>query len=352
MNAASAAAELFSRDNVEDLPRAHGVPPVSGVIRRHPEDFIVEEVLKFEPTGSGEHVFMWVEKRGANTDWVARQIARALGAKRGDVAYAGMKDRHAVTRQWFSVGGVRDEALDLSALGDGEWRVLHAVRHNKKLRHGAIKANRFCITVRDIEGDRDAFAQRLASVEREGVPNYFGEQRFGHDNIGQADAWARGTVAPPDDHTRGIWLSVLRSVLFNRVLAMRVIAGCWNKMLRGDAAILTGSRSFFVVDECSEEIVDRCARFDIAPSGPLWGQGESPVRAAAAAFEEAISSVAPAHWLAAMAQAGLEQERRPLVLSLGAPQLEWHGTEAATLKFELATGNYATVVLRELIAMP
>lgn len=344
--------DAYALDHVDHLPRAHGAPPLRGVLRRLPEDFIVEEVLKFEPSGAGEHLFLWVEKRGANTEWVAREIGRAFGTRRGDVAYAGMKDRHAVTRQWFSVSGARGELPDIEGLEGTEWRVLRAVRHNKKLRHGAIKANRFCITARDVEGERDAAETRLATIARQGVPNYFGEQRFGHNNIADADAWARGSIMPPDAHTRGIWLSTLRSVLFNRVLATRVLAGCWNKMISGDAAMLSGSRSFFIVTDRDDEIAERCARFDIAPSGPLWGRGETPVRDAAARFEQAVLASAPEAWFAAMSAAGLEQERRPLVLSIGSPECERRGPESVMFKFELASGAYATCVLRELMDTP
>lgn len=335
-------------DRVESQPRAHGDPPATADLRQIPTDFIVEEVLKHPPQGFGEHVYLWVEKTGANTDWVAGQLARALGVRRGDVAYAGMKDRHAVTRQWFCVSGLRSDPDSGVLAGEG-WSVLRLTRHGKKLRHGGIKNNRFAITLRNLNSDLQRFEQRLQAIAETGVPNYFGEQRFGYENLARAGAWACGEGSPPDRHTRGIWLSTLRAAIFNRVLAMRVTAGCWNRLLAGDAAVLAGTSSFFAVEEITDELRERCRAGDISPSGPLWGKGESPLRDAAARFEHAVISSIDASWLDRLCEAGLRHERRPLVLRARDLSFEWQeSSRSARVEFELPSGTYATALLREI----
>ncbi len=172
------------------LPFAFGGPPLRARLRAQPEDFFVDEDLGFSPDGVGEHVFVRVEKRGANTDWVARQIARFAGVAPDTVSYAGLKDRHAVTRQTFSVAVPIKRELAWDTLASDEFQVLDARRHGRKLKRGALKRNRFRIVLRDVDGDREAAQARLAAIAAHGVPNYFGEQRFGRDgdNVARAQA--------------------------------------------------------------------------------------------------------------------------------------------------------------------
>lgn len=339
-------------DTVDQVPRAWGAPVITGVLRGQPEDFIVEEQLKFIPSGNGEHVLLLVEKRGANTQWVARQLARQLGVKPHTITYAGMKDRHAVTRQWFGAAGLRSDISAQSygeAGADGEyWRVLQTVRHSKKLRLGAVALNRFDINLRNVVGDPQALQQRLCLIEQRGVPNYFGEQRFGHSNLADADRWARAAGPWPDRHVRGIWLSTLRAALFNAVLAERVVQGIWNKLIEGDLAVLAGTRSFFAVDCVDDELTRRLGEFDISPSGPMFGAGALTVAGRALDIEQNVA-MNNVHWVDHLQHMGLTQERRALVLNAGAIESIWHEHNAQVrLRFSLPTGCFATTVLREI----
>lgn len=333
-----------------DLPYAGGRPGVRGVLRRLPEDFQVEEDLGFALTGEGEHVFLQIRKRNENTDWVARRVAQVAGVKPMDVGYAGLKDRHAVTTQWFSVHLPGRAEPDWSGLENENLQVLAVQRHNRKLRKGALKGNRFRLVARNLEGDLDGLEARLARVRAEGVPNYFGEQRFGIEggNLARARDLITGRRRESNPHKRGLYLSAARSMLFNEVLAHRVTQGTWNLPLAGDAMALAGSHSFFVVDEVDEEIRRRCAEMDIHPSGPLWGKGELPTRGEARGLEEtALEPLMP--WCAGLERFGLDQERRPLRLKV--EELEWAFPAEGELRvsFRLAAGAYATTVMREII---
>lgn len=332
------------------LEYAFGMPEINGRFRVSPEDFCVDEVLGIEPDGAGEHLLMHIRKRGQNTDWVARQLASFASVRPMDVSYSGMKDRHAVTSQWFSVHLPLNkpqpcwDALELDGV-----EVLSMHRHGRKLRSGTHRANRFQLLIRDVEGAREAWESRLAQIASRGVPNYFGEQRFGRDdsNIRQAWAMLAGGVQVRDRHKRGIYLSAARSLLFNQYLTRRIASDCWDRPVPGDAMMLDGSRSFFVIDDITDEVMERLARWDIHPAGPMWGKGESTARGLAIAFESAISeNFAP--WCEGLIRAGLDFERRPLRLHVGA--MAWLWTEyGLELNFELGRGSFATSVLRELM---
>jgi tRNA pseudouridine13 synthase len=332
------------------LPHAHGQPTLVGRLRAVPEDFEVREEINFTLDGAGEHVWVWVRKRGANTDWVARRLAEQAGVPSGAVSYAGLKDRHAVTEQWFSVHLPGKTDPDWSANPDPDFTVLNAVRHSRKLRRGALSGNAFRVTIRELDGDPAQLTARLQLVAATGVPNYFGEQRFGHEggNLEQAEALLRGELKVRDRHQRGLYLSAARSALFNAVLARRVADGTWNQPLPGEVLMLDGSHSIFAVDEIDETIRQRVAAFDLHPTGPLWGAGVlrsgGPVRV----LEEAAAATLPVFrdGLTAM---GLEQERRALRLAVRDATLEFPEPRTAILGFRLPAGAYATTVLRELI---
>jgi len=330
---------------------AFGPPPVAGLLRRRPEDFAVDEVLGFAPDGEGEHVLLRVRKRGANTDWVARELARFAGVRPGDVSYAGLKDRNAVTSQWFSLRLAGAAEPDWPALQLDGVEVLEAARHRRKLRRGALAGNRFEIVVRDLQGSGAELEPRLQAVRERGVPNYFGPQRFGRDggNLERAEALFAGRLNERNRNRRGLYLSAARSFLFNQVLAHRVRDGSWETALAGEALVLAGSRSFFVVEAPDAEVDRRLAEGDIDPSGPLWGRGEPPVQGAARALEEEVLAPYPL-FREGLEAAGMEAERRPLRLR---PQgleggLE-DGGSALRVRFTLPAGCYATVVLRELV---
>lgn len=332
------------------LPFAHGQPALSGRLRAVPEDFQVHEEIPFTLDGVGEHVWLWVRKRGANTDWVARRLAEWAGVPLSAVSYAGLKDRHAVTEQWFSVHLPGRPEPDWSANPDPDFTVLNAVRHSRKLRRGTLSGNAFRITLRDLDGDPAELAARLQQVAATGAPNYFGEQRFGHEggNLEHAEAMLRGVLKVRDRHQRGLYLSAARSALFNAVLARRVVEGAWNQPLPGEVLMLDGSHSIFAVADVDETIRQRIATFDLHPTGPLWGAGalrsSGPVRA----LEEAVAATLPV-FRDGLAAAGLEQERRALRLAVRNATLEFPEPGAAVLGFRLPAGAYATTVLRELI---
>jgi tRNA pseudouridine13 synthase len=331
------------------LPLAHGEAPVRGRIRVEPEDFFVEEQLGFEPDGAGGHALLVVEKRGANTGWVAGQIARMAGVAARDVGYSGQKDRDALTRQAFTVPLNATAPVEpLTAIAGDGFRVLSAVRHGRKLRPGSHRANLFRIRVREIEGLRADLDARLAAIARLGVPNYFGPQRFGRDgsNLSRAREWAGSGVAPRERSQRAYALSAARSHLFNEVVAARVGRGDWNQLLEGEAAMLDGRRSFFHVAAVDATLRDRCEQMDIHPSGPLWGRGASPATGTARDLE--IQALAAEGELQRLLEAErLDHERRALRLPVRG--LEWTvDQDVLDLEFVLPRGTFATAVLHEI----
>lgn len=336
-------------ESVGNLPRAHGEPPVAGRLRSRPEDFRVEEMLGFEPTGEGEHAFLWVEKRGRNSDWVARELARFAGVRPVAVGYAGLKDRDAVTRQYFTVQLPGRASPDWENLGLDGVRVLEAARHHRKLQRGALRGNRFRITVRDLAGDPASLDGRLAGIGRAGVPNYFGPQRFGRggDNLRQAERLFRKEAGRLPRHKRSIYLSAARSHLFNAVLARRVRENTWDRALEGEVYALDGSRACFGPEPASTELHRRLGELDIHPTGPLWGRGEPAVSGDCRVLEASVLEpfVLYRQGLEAF---GLKQERRALRLRVGEPALSLDD-DVATFSFTLPAGAYATVVLRELV---
>jgi len=332
---------------MSDLPYANGTPPLSAQLRSSAEDFRVEEILGYEADGEGEHALLLVEKRGATTDWVARELARYADVPPVAVGYAGLKDRHAVTRQTFSVQLAGKPDPDWSAFPHAEVTVLSAARHKRKLKRGALRGNRFVLVLRQVQGDRARAEEVLAQIAARGVPNYFGEQRFGRGggNVEQARAMFAGRRVDRDK--RQFLLSAARSHLFNEVLAARVERGAWDTPLDGELWSLAGSRSWFGPEPFDAVLAERLARADIHPSGSLWGQGESPAGAEVAQLENQIAA-AHADLVAGLVSARMDQERRPLRLIPDQLRWQWLGEDALELSFGLPAGAYATVVVREL----
>ena len=331
------------------LPLAFGAPLLTGKIRTTPEDFQVDELPAFEPSGEGEHLLLTVRKRGANTVHVARQIARWAGLPEMGVSYAGMKDRHAVTTQRFSVHLPKRVAPDPALLNDAEIEVLESTWHNRKLQRGALAGNRFKLVLRDVQGDAALIDVRLAQIATRGLPNWFGEQRFGRDggNVPAALAMFQGRRMRKDQ--RSLLLSAARSALFNQVLAARVEQGTWDTALDGEVWMLDGSRSVFGPEAWSDALAERLARFDIHPSGPLWGEGELRSTGDAAALElGAISDEQSLQLRAGLEDARLKQERRALRLRPALMQHQWLQPDVLELSFALPPGCYATAVLHEL----
>jgi tRNA pseudouridine13 synthase len=328
---------------------AWGKPTACGQIRCSPEDFRVTERLGHSPEGQGEHLWLWLEKREQNTVFIATELARAAGVHPRHVSFAGLKDRNAVTRQYFSI--------HLPGQADPDWaswqiegvRVLEATRSGRKIQRGRLDGNDFCLVVRALEGDRDALQVRLAAVREHGVPNGFGEQRFGGNNLARARALFAGELRrKPSKSKRGFYLSAARSLIFNRVLEERIVDGSWNRLVEGDVAVLDGSHSWFIADAKDPEQIERCRLLDIHPSGLMAGEGESPVTGPVAELEARICAEFP-DLVEGLKNFRLQHQRRALRMKV--ENLEWTFPDPQTLelKFSLGQGSYATAVLRELI---
>jgi len=304
-----------------DFPFAYGKPAVSAKFRVECEDFVVNEILGFEASGDGEHVLLEVLKRDDNTPWVAKQIARIAGVKPMDVGYCGLKDRRAVTRQWFSVYLPKPKAIDWRQLNGDTIQYLTHRQHNKKLRRGEHAANQFIIRLRDVQGDVDHIEQRLVAIKNQGVPNYFGEQRFGREqaNLHQVDELFARKVRTKNQQQKGMVLSAARSWLFNQVLAARVMRADWQALVDGEPEQYS--------------------------SGPLWGRGRNLATQALGELEADVLLPWQA-WCDGLEHAGLSQERRALVQSPLDLTWRWEGPHLV-LEFSLAPGQFATSLLRE-----
>lgn len=332
---------------VADLPCVHGGPAASGVIRAQPEDFYVEESLPFELSGEGEHLYLFVEKRELNSGDAAKLLATAAGLRRRKVSMAGLKDKYAVTRQWFSLHlpGMPDpDFSDLPA----EVTILQQQRHSRKLRRGAIRLNRFRLLVRDLQGDSKQLAERLQQIADHGFPNYFGEQRFGHGHANLRRAIAvleRGSTRSP---VEGMYLSAVRSMLFNTVLAARISSGNWCSPMPGDVMQLSHSNSLFRIDDIDTEIEHRLIAQQIHVTGPLAGL---PARILpegdALQYEHSLLYVYQ-FWVEGLQRCGLKADRRPLRAPAGDLEFHIHGDQLQ-LEFTLQRGTYATSLLREVL---
>lgn len=310
-----------------DFPYAYGQPEAAANFRVEPEDFQVDETLGFEPIGEGEHVYLHVWKRGENTAWIAEKIAELAKVQVMDVGYCGRKDRHAVTTQWFSIYLPKKELEpDWTALNSETIKVLSISRHQHKLRRGDHETNCFIIRLRDfVVADKSAFEQKIAEVLAQGVPNYYGEQRFGRNanNLPEAHAILVEGKRIRDKQKRGLMLSAARSYLFNQVLAARVAGNNWKTLLTGEP--------------------------EQHPTAPLWGRGRSAATGDALQLESSVME-AWAEWRDGLEHAGLSQERRALVLSPEAASWRWLEGDME-VGFTLGSGEFATTILRELAVL-
>jgi tRNA pseudouridine13 synthase len=328
-----------------DPPRGSGPALGSGTLRAEPDDFVVEEDLGFLPSGGGQHVLLKVRKRDANTQWVARALASTCRCRPMDVGFAGLKDRRAVAVQWFTVPKTEQSLEAWTSVRSPEFEVLEAHAHSRKLPRGALAGNRFEIRVRDVAVSNDDLAARLELIRRQGVPNYFGPQRFGRE--GSNLLRIAGGLRALRPQERGFVLSAGRSLIFNAVLAERLRDGSWNRLEPGDTANLDGRGSVFAVDEIDATLIERAGRLDIHPTGPMWGRGAPETRGRVLELESRISaSLSPAPEL--VEEAGMAQERRALRLSVR--DLEWtrEAANVVVIRFRLTKGSFATTVLREI----
>ena len=332
-----------------DWPRSIPGSLGTGVIRSRHSDFCVWEQSNIKPIGAGEHLWVLLQKEGWTTLAAAEVLSRWASVAQKHVGYAGQKDRHAVTEQWFSI--------HLPGRSDpgSEWnwpegiQVLQKVRHNKKLRRGVLVGNRFQITIRQCADERQEIERKIAIIAQAGVPNYFTEQRFGRDgkNVQRAkDFFAARKRASRS--TRSMLISAARSWLFNQVLAARVISQDWDQACKGDLMMLSGSHSVFLLEAIDAEITQRTQEGDVHPTGPLPGEIDKlNVQDGILELEDALLKKEPDLMRGLIGQR-VKSSRRPLRIIPKSLKVRWEGGCAFTLNFELPAGSYATAVLREL----
>lgn len=312
-------------------------------------DFIVDEVMPVKMTGEGEHSWLNITKVGMNTDAVATLLANFAGVKQVAVSFAGLKDRNAVTTQWFSVHlpGIAEPVWsELTADG---FTINQAIRHNRKLKRGALSANRFKIKLRNIQGDPSDWKQRLQQIADEGVPNYFGKQRFGHqmNNLNRAlDLIQSKKIRRLKPHKRGIFLSAMRSWIFNQILSKRILNQTFDQAHSGDVMMLADSHACFA-EEITEDINTRLAHNDIHLTASLWGKGESMAKDATAILEQEVADEF-SEFANSLEKVGMKQERRAMRLLAVDMQWQFEADNSLVLNFELTKGSYATALLREL----
>lgn len=332
----------------QDLPYLHGKPNARGDLRTENSDFKVFEMLPFMPSGDGEHVLLYVEKEGLNTGFVAKQLAKVFSVKDMQVTYAGLKDRNAVTQQWFGVHLPGKQGVDVSSINIEGVKVLQAARHNKKLKTGALIGNRFELILRNVSNPENVVS-RFEQVAETGVPNYFGEQRFGHsaNNLDRALALFAGQKVK-DKKKRGLYLSAARSYLFNQNIAQRIEQSCFTTPILGDVFMLAGSQSIFTEFDDATEISSRLTSHDIDITASMWGAGELKSSGDAKVLELAIAEEQKA-LSEGLVNFGLKQERRRIRLNMSQAKSELIDESTVKLSFVLPAGSYATSILREVI---
>lgn len=330
--------------DISELAYALGIPDGAAIIRSVAEDFKVDEQLGFEPSGDGPHCLLQIEKEGNTTAWVARELARANKLEARDVGYCGLKDRHAITRQWFSLPCAGEPLIP----DDAGIRLLSSVRNRRKLRRGAHRSNCFVIRLRECTVSLAYLTQRTELVALSGFPNYFGPQRFGRNghNLALADSLFAGKSLKREP--RGFAISAARSAIFNSITSERVETKLWAQPLQGDQMNLDGSGSVFAYDCDDASLGERLLSGDIHPAATLWGRQGSALSDRAADIENAVAtrdwSQFTSGFSAQKVDSSLRAMRcmpRDLLISTcdGDP----------VLRFELSRGSFATALLRELV---
>lgn len=367
--------------NSSDLPQPMTPPIKQALYKAKPEDFVVNERLEVDFTGEGEHLWLHIKKSGINTAYLAKLLSEWADIPLRDVGYSGLKDRQALTTQWFSLRLPKKQKpdSDFAPVDIKEHETVKIIAehwHNKKLNRGTHNANQFVITLRDIEfakdqtlGDKSSVEQHLQTISETGVPNYFGPQRFGFggNNIREAlNLFARplkSTSSAKKKNKRksavreqnSMELSAARSLIFNQILAARVQDGSWNTGLNGEVFNLNGSGSIFASEHMDETLQARVASGDIHPTAVMWGTGNDKVAGDAAELENTV--VQQDALLAALAT-GLEQrevkaQRRALRLPVEDLSWRWadkqDGEQTLVLSFTLTTGSFATSVLASVV---
>ncbi len=324
-----------------------GKPTQAGRLKAEFADFIVKEELGYDLSGDGEFVAVKIRKTDANTLFVGEKLAEFAGISAKNMSYAGLKDRHAVTEQWFCLHLAGKETPDFSQFQLDSVEIIAVTRHNRKIRVGSLAGNHFELLLREVKKSDDLTA-RLQQIQAVGFPNYFTEQRFGRDghNLTQAQRWAKGEISVKDRKKRSFYLSAARSEIFNLVVSNRIELGLTQQVLENDLMQLAGSNSWFVAK--AEELAELNKRLDLQDillTAPLVG--ENSTTQIVSEYEQKIV-VEHQDLLALMAKERMNSARRAMFCK---PQhFEWlFEEEGLRLKFFLDAGSYATALVRELI---
>ena len=369
---------------VEDLAYVYAKPEAFVKFKQNSEDFIVREVLSFEPEGEGTHAFLYIKKTDTNTEWLIRQLARFAGVEAKNIGYAGLKDRNAVTYQWLSVNLEGIEEPDWEMFDVSGCEIIKKTYHRKKLKRGSIKHNQFQIVLRELDAKYYSdITKKVEQIKCSGVPNYFAQQRFGHsyNNLSRAISWFRDGRKIKKRSERGIILSAARSMVFNQMLSQRIEQFGWDALLEGDVMMLNGTHSVFPAENIDDELLKRFVENDIHPTTALWGRGNLTSTKQLLVMEQAISE-SLSNWCQGLENQGLKQERRasrllPENLSISnkdsffadgsslakvslsvedsslvedsSPVEDSYKQQNITLTFSLPSGSYATAVLREIV---
>jgi tRNA pseudouridine13 synthase len=331
------------------LPNLHGGPLGSVGFKSAPEDFVVEEILGFEPSGVGEHCLVWAEKRDLDSNSAAVLLAQAVGIKNRLVSHCGLKDRHAVTRQWFSLHMPGQESPEAAALESERLKVLHITRNTRKLRRGIHLGNRFTIRLRQPDFAPNLAEARWSQIVEKGAPNYFGTQRFGREggNVEKALAMFRGEFRPADRLLRGLLISSVRSHLFNAVVSARMTADTWDTPLTGEVYGFPDNGTILLPEKHRGDEPERFAKGILELTAPLWGNGPLQSIHQVKELETAVLNAFP-DLTEGLGTVGLRQERRVMRLLPENPVLSHCGNGDIELKFDLPKGTYATTLLTEL----
>ncbi|KAE9529899.1 tRNA pseudouridine(13) synthase TruD [Testudinibacter aquarius] len=336
---------------MSELQYLYGKPQQTARLKAEFSDFIVKEELGYAISGEGEFVALKVRKTNANTLFVGEKLAAFVGISAKNMSYAGLKDRHAVTEQWFCLhlpGKATPDFSQFALEGVEEGvEILHVSRHNRKIRIGSLQGNRFEILLRDLQQSADLI-QRLQQIEKCGFPNYFMEQRFGRDghNLTQALRWAQGEIQVKDRKKRSFYLSAARSELFNLIVSQRIEDQLTTTVLDGDVLQLQGSHSWFVATAAELPLLQlRLQQQDLALTAALVGSKQLDSQAEAAERERAVVEQHP-ELLALMQQERLQNARRALLAQ--AQDFTWQfAADGLRLSFYLDSGSYATALVRE-----
>ncbi|PHM51830.1 tRNA pseudouridine(13) synthase TruD [Xenorhabdus sp. KK7.4] len=335
---------------LSELHWLYGRPEATGVVKSIPEDFIVREDLGFSPDGEGEHLMVHIRKTGCNTQFVADNLARFAKIPARSVSYAGLKDRNAVTEQWFCLHLLGKQDPDLAAFQLEGCEILATARQKRKLRIGTLKGNDFTLVLREVS-DRQVVEKRLEQIAQTGVPNYFGEQRFGRDgqNLVQAQRWATNEIQVKERNRRSFYLSASRSAMFNAITSIRIGRGEHQQVQNGDALQLTGRGSWFVADESELSVLQqRVMDGELQITASLPGDKALGTLHQALDFEQQCLQDYESLW-GLVKRERVDSARRAMLVKPLNLHWEWLDDQTVTLHFSLPSGSFATSVIRELI---